>query len=352
MKIAILGDTHWGARGDSEAFREHFNKFYKEIFFPYLRDNNIDTVIQMGDMMDRRKFVNFRTLFLMKENFIKPFEDGEFKLHVIVGNHDTYFRNTNEVNSINELFQGIDNVSIYPQMKEVMIGGKNFLMMPWINKENEERSLEALKTSTANVLIGHLEVDGFEMHKGTPNFGGMKPELFRRFDYVFSGHYHHRSSSGNITYVGTPYEMTWSDHNDTKGFHIFDMDSEKLTFVKNPYQMHHKIFYNDEEEQYEGFPVKLYEDSIVKIIVVNKTKVDVFERLVERFNQVNLVDFQITDATLAYRDCDIEDIEVEDTLSTLHKHIELLENEDIDKSVLKDHIQEIYAEAISIGRDQ
>lgn len=351
-KIALLGDTHFGARGDSIAFRDNFFKFYDDVFFPYLRDNNIDTVVQMGDLMDRRKFVNFRTLSLMREKFIEPFSSGEFKLHVIVGNHDTYYRHTNEVNSLNELFEGLDNISIYQKIEEVMIADKLFLMMPWINKGNEEESLFALKDSYANVLIGHLEVDGFEMHRGIPGHGGLKPKLFKRFDHVFSGHYHCQSSSGNISYLGTPYEMSWSDYNDPKGFHVFDTETEQLTFIQNPYKMYHKIFYNDEEEDYSNFPVKSYKNSICKLIIVSKTNHDMYENLIERFNNIDLVDFQITDSSLAYKESDIDEIEVEDTLSTLFKHIDVLENEDINKSKLKTHVQEIYAEAIEMAGDR
>jgi len=351
LKICLLGDCHFGARGDSIAFRNHFFNFYQDIFFPYLRDNGIDTVIQMGDLMDRRKFVNFQTLSLMREKFIKPFESGEFKLHVIVGNHDIYYRNTNKTNSLNELFEGINNVTIHQEIEEIELGGKNFLMMPWINKENKNESMEALQTSTSNILIGHLEIVGFEMYRGIPTFGGMNPDLFKRFDYVYSGHFHCRSSSGNITYLGTPYEMTWSDYNDPKGFHVFDTDNEKLTFIKNPYKMHHKIFYNDEEEDFTDFNVKPYENSIVKLIVVSKTNSDMYENLIEKFNNIDMVGFQITDSSLAYRECDIEEIEVEDTLSTLFKHIDVIKNEDIDKKELRKYVQEIYSEALTLGRD-
>ena len=61
MKIALLNDTHFGARNDSPAFLDYFMRFYNEIFFPYLKDNNIKTLIHLGDVVDRRKFINFKT---------------------------------------------------------------------------------------------------------------------------------------------------------------------------------------------------------------------------------------------------------------------------------------------------
>ena len=44
MKIAIITDTHFGARNDSVQFDEYFYQFYEGQFFPYLQKNNIKTV--------------------------------------------------------------------------------------------------------------------------------------------------------------------------------------------------------------------------------------------------------------------------------------------------------------------
>lgn len=346
MKIALLGDTHFGARGDSVSFRDHFFKFYDDVFFPYLEDNGIDTVIQLGDLMDRRKFVNYQTLFLMKEKFISRFENTNLQLHVIVGNHDTYFRHTNSVNSLNELFDDIENVHVYQKIEERNFEGKKIIFMPWINKENYEDSMSALKNSTADILVGHLEIEGFEMHRGMPGHGGLDSKLFSRFDSVYSGHYHCKSNSGNISYLGTPYELTWSDYNDPKGFHVLDTKTDVLTYVRNPYNMFHKIFYNDEETDYKKFDVSTYKDSIVRLIVVSQTDDEMYENLLERFNNVDMVDFQITNSSLAYREEDIDDIEVEDPLSVLYKHVDLIENIDIDKKILRRYVSEIYSEAL------
>ena len=45
MKIALLNDTHFGARNDSLIFDDYFFKFYEDIFFPYLKEHNIKTLI-------------------------------------------------------------------------------------------------------------------------------------------------------------------------------------------------------------------------------------------------------------------------------------------------------------------
>jgi len=116
MKIAILNDTHWGARSDSQIFLEYFTDFFREQFFPYLKENNIDTVLHLGDLMDRRKFVNFNTLNTVRSEFMEPLLREGITVHCILGNHDTFYKNTNNLNSVNELFGNrYSNFFIYQQ---------------------------------------------------------------------------------------------------------------------------------------------------------------------------------------------------------------------------------------------
>ena len=74
MKIALLNDTHFGCRNDSPAFIKYQNRFYDELFFPYLIENKIDTLIHLGDVVDRRKFINFNTA----HNFQPLFQHYQF----------------------------------------------------------------------------------------------------------------------------------------------------------------------------------------------------------------------------------------------------------------------------------
>ena len=113
MKIAILNDTHFGVRNDSEAFRNYQLKFYNEIFFPYLEKNNIKTLIHLGDVVDRRKFINYNTAHNFQEKFWKRLWDNKIDTHIILGNHDTYYKNTNKVNFTHliKTFDGIHAVS-------------------------------------------------------------------------------------------------------------------------------------------------------------------------------------------------------------------------------------------------
>ena len=239
MKIALITDTHFGARNDNVNFNEYFYNFYEGLFFPYLQQNNIKHCIHLGDLMDRRKFVSYRILKDFRERFIQPFNYLKINLHILVGNHDIYFRNTNDVNSLQELLgERHDNIHLYPEAQEVDFDGFPILMMPWINPQNEIYSFGRMDDTKADTMMSHLEVVGFEMHGGHTSESGFDKSQFKKFDTVFSGHYHKKSDDGQIYYLGTPYQMTWSDYNCSKGFHIFDTETRELHRIVNP----NKIF--------------------------------------------------------------------------------------------------------------
>ena len=261
MKIALITDTHWGARNDSAIFANFFSKFYDNVFFPYLDEHDIKTCIHLGDVVDRRKYINFKTANDLRENFVERLWEMNVDTHMIVGNHDIYYKNTNQVNSLTELFSTADHILepwIYAEPREYDFDGTKILMMPWINSDNYLECMDAIKETSAEIMMGHLEINGFEMHRGHICDTGFDINMFSRFDTVFSGHFHHKSTQGGVSYLGNPYEITWSDYNDERGFHIFDTETRELTFIKNPYRMFYKIYYDDSKETFENIKEKDY----------------------------------------------------------------------------------------------
>jgi DNA repair exonuclease SbcCD nuclease subunit len=231
MKIAILNDTHWGARNDNAAIAEHQIKFYREVFFPHLRENNITTIFHLGDVTDRRKYINFVTAKNLEDHFMRVCADEGIELYMIAGNHDTYFKNTNEVNSLRQLYGNTNhnNLHLYWERPvELDMDGCKIMLAPWLCSENWSESMKAMADTKAQVLMGHFEITGYEMDKGHLCADGMDRSTFAKFDSVYSGHFHQPSSIGNISYLGAQYEMTWSDHDQKRGFSIFDTDSRKM----------------------------------------------------------------------------------------------------------------------------
>jgi DNA repair exonuclease SbcCD nuclease subunit len=351
LKIALLGDTHFGARGDSVHFHEYFKKFYDEVFFPYLEENNITHVIQLGDAFDRRKYINFNSLKLSKEYFFDRLNES-YTSYILVGNHDTYFKNTNDVNSLELLLKQYSNINLITSPTEVEFDGLNILMLPWICPENEIESLNSLQTTRSPIAIGHFEIEGFEMHRGAICDKGLKPNIFDRFDSIYSGHFHTRSTQRNITYIGTPYEMTWSDFGENKGFAILDTSTRDVQYVSNPNKMFHKIWYNDMDMTMSdilAIDFSHFKDTIVKVIIKNKLNPVWFDMFIEKIEKAGVTDLQVVEDHLNLDLEDDQDIvsEAEDTLTILSKYVDQLELK-VNKSKLDNLLRSLYNEALSM----
>ena len=352
MKIALVTDLHFGARNDNLKMASHQKKFYDEVFFPYLKEHNIKEVIDLGDTFDRRRYISFTSLKAAKAMFFDPLKENGIKTHMIVGNHDAVYKNTIELNSIYLLLQEYDNIIEYEISTDVQIGGCDILMLPWICAGNQQETMLAVEHTKAQIVMSHLELKGFEFMRGHIMHDGMDHKVFDKFDMVCSGHYHHKSTEGNINYLGCPYEMTWQDYQDEKGFHIFDTETRELTRVVNPYNMFYKLWYDDQEMDFEDIAkidFDQYKDSFVKVIIKNKTNPYLFDSYIERLEKNELINLQIVEDHLNLDLEDTDDIinEAEDTVTILDKYVDSLEIS-ADKDKVKTLMRELYNEALSI----
>lgn len=348
MKVAIITDQHFGARNDSIAFLDFFQKFYDTIFFPSLTEHGINTVLVLGDTFDRRKYVNFYALQRAKEMFFDRLVNAGIRVHMLAGNHDTYFKNTNEINSPDLLLTEYNNINVISKPETIIIDGTSICMMPWICPENYQESLDHIKNTKADICMGHFEIAGFAMYRGMESHDGLAKETFEKFDMVFSGHYHHRSSDKHIHYLGNPYELTWQDYNDTRGFHLFDLETRGLEFIPNTYTMFARIEYNDKDDD----PVDL--DSLdlaqkyVKLVVVNKTDFYKFDKFIQKLYNKGCHEIKIIEDMTEFQDGEIgEEINLEDTLSVLSHYVDSIET-DVDKEQIKTYMRTLYTEAVNI----
>ncbi len=342
MKVAIITDTHYGARKNSKLFHDYFLRFYNDIFFPTIDKEGIDTILHLGDAFDNRTAVNFAALSWSKDNIFDPIKDRGINVHLIVGNHDSYYKNTNDVNAVDLLLREYDNVSVYSEVTEVLIDKLKILFIPWINSENEENSFKLIQSTDCKVSMGHLELAGFAANKQVFMEHGYDRKLFQKFEKVFSGHYHTRSTDGKITYLGNPYEIYWNDVEDPRGFHIFDTDTLKLTPINNPYRLFYKLYYNDEPASL--LDARPYRDKIVKLIVRNKPRPKEFEKVVDKLYSAGVADLKVIENFVIQEAEDFEAYETEDTLSILNRYIEDSEV-DLDKNKIKIIMEQVYKEA-------
>lgn len=351
MKIAIVTDTHWGVRGDSQLFADYFKKFYDNVFFPFLKENNIDTVFHLGDIVERRKYINFSTSERLDKDFVQPLSKRGIKVYYIVGNHDTYYKNTNLINALTQLYgdREYPGMTIVADPKEFVFDDCKIVLMPWMCSDNMQEALKLIETTDAQILMGHLELAGFEMNKGAVIDHGMDSSIFEKFDLVCSGHYHHKSRKGNINYLGCPYEITWSDYNDQKGFHVFDTQTRSLEFIPNPYTMFNKIYYNDSEKFEIPSDLEKYTGTYIKVIVQTKNNLYNFDRFIDALEKVEPASIQIVDDNLKLQLEDDDEIihNAEDTLTILKKFVSTADI-NIEKSKVESFLNDLYSEAINL----
>jgi len=344
MKIAIITDTHYGIRKGSKYFHDYFELFYKNVFFPYLEENKVDIVVHMGDAFDSRKSIDYQSLEWAKRVVFDPLSD--YETHMIIGNHDCYYKNTNNVNSPELLLVDYKNIKTYSSSKTVNIGGLDILMLPWICSENYKKSLQEIKKTKAKIVMGHLELNGFRATRGHMMEDGMESNIFNKFDKVFSGHFHTRSDDGKIFYLGNPYELFWNDVNDDRGFHIFDTETLTHTLINNPYNLFCNVYYDD--TPYQMIKVSDYKDKIVKVIVKKKSNQKKFDKFLDKLYNSGAYEIKIVENFQVFPENDDFVVDDDDnTINILNRYIDESEV-NFDKGQVKKIFEKLYREVYEV----
>lgn len=352
-KIALITDTHFGVRNDNQILAAYFTKFYRNIFFPFIESENIDRIIHLGDVVDRRKYINFTSSDQLRSTFLDPIKNLNIQLDCIVGNHDIYYRNKLDINAIDQLYGRSDyNINLVDKPQEIEIDGCKLLFIPWICTDNQEDCFKALSESTASVVMGHFEISGFEMHRGSICETGISTDLFKRFDLVFSGHFHHKSTHGNIHYLGCPYEMTWSDYADPKGFHVFDTETLELTFIENPYRIFHKFEYDENQltmDDLESIDFSVFEGVYMKVICKSRDDNFKFSAFIEKLTKAGVYNLQIVEDLLNLDIASEEELvsQAKTTLELLETFVDQVDTK-VDKKKLNALFRNLYQGAMDI----
>jgi DNA repair exonuclease SbcCD nuclease subunit len=352
MKLCILGDTHFGMRNDSPIFHELYKNFYQNTLFPYLDEHNINAVFQLGDLFDRRKYINFHTLEQVKSYFFDELELRGITLHTLLGNHDVYWKNTLQVNSTSLVLGEYKNVVIYDKPITMHFDGLAIDVIPWICESNEAQVKTFISETRSEICLGHFELIGFEMDRGNVCHEGFDPSMLSRYETVMTGHFHHPSSKNNIIYVGAPGEMTWADYNDPRGFYIYDTDTRELEFIVNPYTIFCKIFYNDDDlflNDVQNRDYSEFKGKYVKLVVSKKTNAFLFETFLDNLTKSGAIDVSVVEDFTDVNTSDTigEVDQADDTTTILDKYIDGIEI-DLNKVKLKSIIRNIYTEALTI----
>ena len=347
MKIAILNDTHCGIRNSAEIFLNNAADFYSNVFFPECERQGVKQIVHLGDYYDHRKFVNFKALNHNRKCFLDPMRNAGMRMDIIPGNHDTYYKNTNDLNSLKELLgYYMNEVHIIMEPTVMEYGSLKMAMLPWINQENYESSMKFIQECKADWLGAHLELGGFEMMRGITNAHGMDHTLFNKFELVMTGHFHCGSRQDNIWYLGSQMEFFWSDAHDPKYFHIVDTETREVERIVNPYTLFEKIVYNDEEMDYNTYDLSGIDKKFVKVVVVNKKDTFLFDRFIDRIQSHDIHELKIAENFNEFLGENVEDEEIkfDDTEAIVNTYIEAVDT-DLDKDKIKTQVRELMVEA-------
>lgn len=350
MKLALITDTHYGARNDDQVFYDYFRKS-TDWFIHEVKNQGVQEIVHLGDVYDRRKYINFVTAHQARVHFLQPINDLGLPIHIIAGNHDEYYNNTHEINSLRELVGNrYSNIKIYSTPTNVTFDGTDILLLPWITDSNKEIAIEAINHTPASILLGHLDLQGFEELKGRVSDHGMDPVLFQKFAAVYSGHFHHPSIRDNIHYLGAFTEHSWADYNDPRGFHILDTTTGETTFFQNPYVMFRMIAYDDRQpEAMNNMDFSGLMNTYVKVICSSKNDLYAFENFLDRLYKSNPHNITVVEDVNNYIDTTSEDVidGAQDTPSLLSSFIDGL-TLSVNADKLKKLMFGIHSEALTM----
>ena len=347
MKLAILNDTHCGIRNSSEIFLNNAGEFYEKVFFPECEKQGVTQIVHLGDYYDHRKYVNFKALNHNRKVFLNEIRKRGMSMDIIPGNHDTFYKNTNDLNSLKELlghFMNEINIVMEPTVMEY--GSLRMALLPWICSDNYEKSMDFVANCKADWLGGHLELNGFDMMQGVKNTHGMSADIFKRFELVLTGHFHTASRQDNIWYLGSQMEFFWSDAHDPKFFHIIDTETRQVEKIRNPHTLFEKIVYNDLEMDYNNYNTDKLKNKFVKVVVVNKTDTFTFDRFIDRIQNEEVYDLKIAENFNEFIGSNVDDegLQVDDTPKLMDDYVDGVDT-DLDKHRIKIRMRELMTQA-------
>ena len=342
-KVIILGDLHFGARNSNKIVEKWQGKFLDETFWPYVEASGIKRIIQLGDYFDNRKWLNINSLAFQRNKFVQRSQELGVHIDMIIGNHDIPYKHTLENNSVNQLLEHEPNFTIWNEPGTHEIDDVKFTMIPWMCKDNYEEIYETV-INGGDICVGHFDIQGFVMHPGAISKEGLHLSDFSKWNTVWSGHYHTQSQNQNVQYLGTPYQMNWSDANSTHGFWVFDTTDRDMQFVENPHRYFHRFYWNEGCTE----DVTKVKDGYVKVNVQSKKDFESFENFIDKINFNSPFDLRVIESYEEFNQENVQDlIELSSTETLIEEYIDEVATNSNKESV-KNMMLTIYQEAMSI----
>ena len=287
-KIWIISDTHFGAHNNAKKWEDLMCSWMNDYFFPLVCSvfEDGDVLVHLGDVFDNRQSVSLSSMNIAI-NFFERLSSIFNSVYVLCGNHDAYYTTKNDITSL-ECLKHIPNISVIKDPVSYDLFGKKCLFFPWT--ENLRYFKKTISDNEPDILFCHTEFCGCVM-----NSSMSKSE--NDFDIpniscIYSGHIHHRQKYKNVTYAGSPYQLTQNDRNNTKGVWIFDPVNDKETFQVNDKSPEFiRVKYDDVKEMSLNDFIKFCDNKFVEVetdsSLMSKCK---FQKILSLVQDENIMD--------------------------------------------------------------
>ena len=285
--VAVITDPHFGIKKANDLFLNSQLKFFKEQLVPSLEEHNIKEIFFLGDIFDNRVSMNIK----IKNAVLDVFENilSDYKIYILIGNHDCYFNNSIETNAV-KFLNKFNNIKVISKSSIIKSNDRTIYMVPWIVDSERFRDEVSNLKDRVDICMGHFAINGFHLNKFKIQEDAMSHEEFNKFSLVFSGHLHQRGikifGDTEIAYIGSPFQLTRADSGEPRGYCVLDMDTLKYKFIDNDQSLEYiQINYPD------SFTEEMINGNIVDVNVkfdksTDDSKVQEYIKEIEMFNPI------------------------------------------------------------------
>ena len=325
MKIALLSDLHMGVRKNSEIFLASQVRFMEEQFVPYLKDHNIKDIFLLGDLFDNRSSTNTKVMNAIFDLFDKKLCD--FNIHMLIGNHDTYYNSSIEVNSL-KFLDKFSNVHLIEKITTIEVDSKKIVLVPWIT-DTLSFVRDFSQIEGCELCLGHFNINGFHFNKFKKSEDGISGKLFEKYKKVFTGHFHIRNSQtlygSEIIYIGSPFQLTRNDIDETRGFVILDTNDLSYTHIDNTVSLKYiKVKYP------EKFTPSKIKNNIIDVYVTydenyNENKVDKYVKKIEEYGPATTPNIFVENPEGTNDNIDLENYKFGSMLDLMREYVNILD---------------------------
>jgi DNA repair exonuclease SbcCD nuclease subunit len=332
-KVCCIADLHIGVHQNSIYWHETALKWAKWLSEELL-SKKIKDIFILGDIFHYRDEIAVNTLHTVNEIF-KIW--NKFNIILLVGNHDAYYKDRSDVNSIS-IFDGRKNIKVVVQTTETTLLGKKCAFIPW------GESIESL--SPQDIIFGHFEIESFKMNSYKLCDKGTKTsELLNKSNLILTGHFHLRDERDydgkRIVYVGNPFEMDFGDTGSTKGYYILDFNNLNLSFFENKVSPKHKKILLSELSNLKGDNLTFFkgeiENNIIKLFIDKQISPDNVDTLIKKISTYKpfsiSIEYTVNNNIVVSDDpnIDMTGIDIEKAIEEFVNLLDITEKEDIIK---------------------